>query len=328
MILTVKAVAVVSSIVVAVILTVVVWHWVDRHQTDRALTAHMEKGKAYPARMLEELGPLPDELRESSGLAVSRTQPGVLWSHNDSGDGPNLYAINSSGRLLAVVPVTNADAQDWEDMASGPCPAGLSTPKSPYCLYVADTGDNDEVREVLTVYVMVEPSLGSADTTPLIAAAHSFRYRYPDAPHDSEAFAVNLDGDVTIVSKGRSGTIDFFGISGTSVARALTSGEVLTAEHQGNTGIEPDERLGRYVTGAALSFDGMTFALRTYNEVFFYGAVEAGHQGSPWRDLGRPCFLGDAEPQGEAIAYFDEKSWLLTSERARGRPGIIHRLWC
>jgi hypothetical protein len=288
----------------------------------------MQNGKAYAASMLDELGSLPDELRESSGLAVSRTQPGVLWSHNDSGDSPALYAIDSSGRLLSVVRLTDADAQDWEDMASGPCPVGLSTTKSPHCLYVADIGDNDQVREVLTVYVIVEPTLGSADATPLTAAAHSFRYRYPDAPHDSEAFAVSPAGDVTIVSKGRRGTVDFFGISGSSVARAITSGGVVTAEHQGNTGIEPNERIGRYVTGAALSHDGMTLALRTYNEVFFYGAVEAGRQGRRWRDRGQPCFLGDAEPQGEAIAYFDEKMWLLTSERARGRPGVIHRLRC
>ena len=32
--------------------------------------------------------------------------------------------------------------------------------------------------------------------------------------------------------------------------------------------------------------------------------------------------------QGEAIAYLDEETLLLTSERARGRPGVIHRLRC
>jgi hypothetical protein len=72
----------------------------------------------------------------------------------------------------------------------------------------------------------------------------------------------------------------------------------------------------------------MTLALRTYNEVFFLGAVQAGQQGSGWRDLGRRCSLGDAEPQGEAIAYLDEETLLLTSERSRGRPGTIHRLRC
>ena len=69
--------------------------------------------------MLEEVGVLPDELRESSGLAISRTQPGVLWSHNDSGDGPNLYAVDISGKLLAQYRVDNALARDWEDISTG-----------------------------------------------------------------------------------------------------------------------------------------------------------------------------------------------------------------
>jgi len=33
-------------------------------------------------------------LIESSGVAVSHTYPGVLWTHNDSGDGPYLYATD------------------------------------------------------------------------------------------------------------------------------------------------------------------------------------------------------------------------------------------
>jgi hypothetical protein len=316
----------ISSVAVIGILAFFVWRWLDSSR--RALAAHMQNGKAYAARALDELGTLPDELRESSGLAVSRTQPGILWSHNDSGDRPNLYAIDSSGRLLAVVRITNADAQDWEDMSSGPCPARLSTTNSPHCLYVADIGDNNQVRQVLTVYVIVEPSLVSTGGTPIAASARSFRYRYPDAPHDSEALAVSPVGDVTIVSKGRRGTVDFFGLSAMSVDRALASGEVLTAEHQGNTGIEPNGKIGRYVTGAALSPDGKILALRTYNEVFFYSPVEPRGQGNRWRTLGGTCFLGDAEPQGEAIAYVDDKTWLLTSERARERPGVIHRLRC
>jgi hypothetical protein len=281
--------------------------------------------------VLEELGVLPDELRESSGLAVSRTQPGVLWSHNDSGDDPNLYAVDSSGRLLATIAVANAAAVDWEDMASGPCPESLRAATSrdeAACLYLADIGDNDRVREELTVYVVVEPLLATTDAKRPAVAAQSFRYRYPGGPDDSEALAVSPNGYVTIVSKGRSGTVDFFGIPAASVARALTSGEVLTAEYRGDSGIEPDGRIGRQATSAAVSLDGMTLAVRTYYEVFFYGAVQAGQEGSRWRDLKRPCSLGDAEPQGEAIDYLDSETLLLTSEQSQGRPGVIHRLQC
>lgn len=330
----VRAVIVLSGLVLIGIGGVTSWRWVEGYLTRRAFAAYMEAGKARAARMLEEVGTLPDELRESSGLAVSRTQPGVIWSHNDSGDRPNLYAIDVSGRLLAIVPVTDASAQDWEDMSAGPCPSSIMTTapledrlERSSCLFVADTGNNNFQREMLTVYVVVEPRL-TPGAKPSPVSARSFRYRYPDRPHNAEALAVLPTGEVTVVTKDGTGAADFFALSAASIARALASGEVLTAEDTGNTGIEPDAQISRLVTGAAISPDGNTLAVRTYNEVFFYSASDGGRGTTRWRVAGRPCFLGDAEPQGEAIAYLDATTLLLTSETSRGRRGTIHRLQC
>jgi hypothetical protein len=165
------------------------WWGVDRWLTHRALAAHFANGKEFAARVLEEVGAVPDELRESSGVVVSRTQPGVFWSHNDSGDGPNLYAIDISGRLLARVTVTNAMARDWEDISSGPCPAGGANagPAQPSaCLYVADIGDNNEVRREVTIYIVVEPKVDGSDASPTVTA-RSFNFRYAEGPTDAEA---------------------------------------------------------------------------------------------------------------------------------------------
>ena len=153
------------------------------------------------------------------------------------------------------------------------------------------------------------------------------RYRYPSGPTDAEALAVKPNGDLTIVSKGRSGTIDFYSIPAASVTKAIASGEIITAIFAGNTGIRPDQRIGRLVTAAAVSPDGMTLAVRTYYEVYFFKLVTRRGQ-IRWEDIGESCALGDAEPQGEGIDYLDSKTLLLTSERARGRPGSIHRLQC
>lgn len=309
-------------------LTFLGWHWLDRWSSQRALAAHVEGAQAYAAKVLEQVGVVPDELRESSGIAVSRTQPGVFWSHNDSGDGPTLYAIDMSGKLLARIAVSNAMARDWEEIAAGPCPmaAASAEPAQASCLFVADTGDNNQVRREVTIYVVVEPTVGGSDSSPTVAA-RSFNFRYPRGPTDAEAIAVRPNGDLTIVSKGRSGTIDFFGVPAADVVRALSSGETLTARASGNAGILPDQKIGRLVTAAAVSPDGATLAVRTYYEVYFYGLVNEGGQ-SRWRDLGRRCALGDAEPQGEAIDYLDADTLVLTSERSRGRPGAIHRLRC
>ena len=117
-----RLVAAVCGLVVVGTVGLMAWSWLDGQRSQRAMAAYRANNRAHLARVLEELAVLPDALRESSGLAVSRRQPGVLWSHNDSGDGPNLYAIDLSGRLLATIPVANAAARDWEDIASGPCP--------------------------------------------------------------------------------------------------------------------------------------------------------------------------------------------------------------
>src|SRR5215213_3894622 len=54
---------------------------------------------------------------ESSGLVASRRTPGVYWTHNDSGDGPFIYAFNSRGEASGVFRVTGAQARDWEDIS-------------------------------------------------------------------------------------------------------------------------------------------------------------------------------------------------------------------
>jgi hypothetical protein len=299
--------------------------WIEHQFEGRARAVYFERGRAYAPRLLEELGPLPPELREASGLAISRTQPGVIWAHNDSGDMPMLYAIDQKGTLLAKVAVLDAEAIDWEDIAGGPCPEDGATS---HCLYIADTGNNSRAREVLTIYVVHEPAIsGEAPDQPQSVKAQSFRFRYPGEPEDTEAIALLPNGDVTIVSKGRTPTISFFGFTKGDIVKALMSHEILTAASEGNTGISPDQGLGRWVTSAAMSPDGMTLAVRTYSEIFFY-ALEKTPQGNRWRDLHKPCFLGEIEPQGEAIDFLDEKTLIIGSETAQGRQGVLHRVQC
>jgi hypothetical protein len=275
--------------------------------------------------MLEELAPLPPELREASGLAVSRMQPGVLWAHNDSGDAPMLYAVDTKGTVLAKVAVLDAVAIDWEDIAAGPCPDDGATT---HCLYISDTGNNDRTRDVVTIFIVTEPSIGEADPAlPIPVKARTLRFRYPTEPEDAEAIAVLPNGDLTVVTKGRTPAISFFGFSRGDIVRALMSGEVLIAVPEGNSGILPDQGLGRWVTGAAMSPDRSTLAVRTYSEIFFF-ALETGPTGDRWRDLHRPCFLGEVEPQGEAMDYLDEKTLIIGSETAQGRQGVLHRVQC
>lgn len=255
-------------------------------------------------------------IRESSGVAVSRTHRGVLWTHNDSGDGPYVYATDTSGADRGALRVPGADAVDWEDMALGPCPR-----ESGACLYFADTGDNDERRVSVTVYAVPEPALpeGPADTARVTAAPAVLRIAYPGGPADVEAVYVTQDGALYFVTKGRSRGVRLY-----RVARsAWESHAVVTAEPLGVMPITPDRRAGRWVTGAAVSHDGARVAVRTYTELYIF-TVAPGHF-APTPTI---CVLGPLESQGEAVDFLNSTDLVLTSEAGQQQQGTIHIVRC
>ena len=57
------------------------------------------------------------EITESSGIAASKCQSDVLWTHNDSGDNAFIFALDSTGEKLGTWKVSNAKNIDWEDIA-------------------------------------------------------------------------------------------------------------------------------------------------------------------------------------------------------------------
>src|SRR5690606_33898208 len=73
-------------------------------------------------------------LAEASGAAASIANPGVIWTIGDSGNPPDLLAIDSAGKLVARAPLVGITNTDWEAISVGPC--GDQT-----CVYIADTGD-------------------------------------------------------------------------------------------------------------------------------------------------------------------------------------------
>jgi hypothetical protein len=69
---------------------------------------------AGPCTVLGGFKMLP-EVPEASGLAVGRRDPSVLWTHNDSGSEPVLFALDSSGIVHGRVRVPIGE-HDWEDL--------------------------------------------------------------------------------------------------------------------------------------------------------------------------------------------------------------------
>ena len=84
----------------------------------------------------------------------------------------------------------------------------------------------------------------------------------------------------------------------------------------------PQPLVGRWVTGAAVSLDGTTAVVRTYTEIHRFRV------GVRWKAAGPPCWIGFAQPLGEAIDFLADGRLLLSSERAFGRPATLMAVQC
>jgi hypothetical protein len=249
-------------------------------------------------------------INESSGLVASRTRPGAYWTHNDSGDGPFVYAFNATGASLGTWKVVGATAIDWEDIAAGPGP----DPKSTY-LYIGDIGDNNKSRDEIVVYRLTEPPITPKDRKStkskpgLTERAEVFRLRYPDGKHDAEALLVHpVTGDLYVVSK-----VALSNASVYSATAPLTAGKVITLKRLGE--LKLPSLFGGIITGGDISPDGKRLALCDYFQG--YEAVlpaRARSFDAIWQERLTGFSLGKRK-QGESIAYrLDGRALLATSE--------------
>ncbi len=253
---------------------------------------------------------------EISGLASSRRYPGFLWAHNDSGDKARLFLIEAqTGRVAAIVNLTNAMALDWEDIAV----AGSGDKAQ---IYIGDIGDNLELRPFVTIYRLNEPkiNLQLKQTIELNLKAQSMMVRYPDAPHNAETLMANARGELLLVTK-TGGKSQFF-----APPRAFENGttqtvKLLGARQFGST--QPGQRSAgaTLTTGGDLSPDGTHAAIITYNQ------AQVWKLGDDWSALWTQTPQIQKLPalkQCESVAWnLDSKCLWLSSE---GTPAPLWQI--
>ncbi len=231
----------------------------DAASTDAARidAARSDAGAAYgpPVR----LGALPGVLPETSGLVASRAHAGVLWAENDSGNPPNVFAVDETGALLATITLTGATNVDWEDIALAPGASGDD-------LYLADVGDNaartsggTTGRAGIRLYRLTEPDPALGDQS---LAAEAIELAYPTAPHDCEAVFVDpISGDAWLITK------EDAGLAHVMVARApLAAGAPITLEDVGTLDLV-------LATAADVRRDRSALVVRGYAEIRVYDVV-------------------------------------------------------
>ncbi len=263
-----------------------------------------------------------EDLTEISGLVLSRANPGVAWVHEDSASGPLLTALGPSGDTVATLLLDGASAADWEDLALGACGDDRPSPAAggPWCLVMADIGDNVNGRPWVTLLRVDEPSIDPAATeqVDLTAVAESFRGTYPQGSQNAEALVLEPDGTPVVITKRTDGVARLYRMP-TVEAEPPRSATLIAT-----TTIGSDGGLIDTVTGADLTLDGTRLLIRTYTDAYLYDLGADGLEGiEPSQQ--RALAVAD-EPQGEAIAWSrDERDILHVSE---GSEPPLYRLTC
>lgn len=133
-------------------------------------------------QQIENLGLLPEEIQESSGLIYINNS---LFSHNDSGGSPIIHELNQNSlHVERSIYVENAINVDWEDLATDDT-----------YLYIGDFGNNNGNRENLRILRIQIDELIEFDTV----SYELIEFSYEDqTDFESQPFNTNFDCEAMI----------------------------------------------------------------------------------------------------------------------------------
>ena len=256
------------------------------------------------------------DVTESSGLAASRCQSNVLWTHNDSGDDAFIFAINSSGDSLGTWAVPNAENIDWEDIAAYKDKAGKCF------IYIGEIGDNKTKRRDHAVYRIPEPVIVVTDAAstrkqPLTSAvAEMLQFSYPDYDQDAETLMVHpKTGDIYIVTKRVSGPAGVY-----KIKPDFSSPDVRMAERIADISV-PAVPNG-FLTGGDISPDGRRVIICDYTRGYEFTLPEGDSNfENIWRQNPEPIELGKRKG-GESICYSVDGTAVFATSEGRNSPVI------
>ncbi|MFK4153128.1 WD40 repeat domain-containing protein [Streptomyces fungicidicus] len=219
-------------------------------------------------------------ITESSGLAASRLHPGVYWTHNDSDDGPYLYAVDSAtGETVARLTLTGIGSpRDVEAVSIGPGNR----------IFVGDIGDNlGGTWPYVWIYELPEPK----ELKDATVRATQYVVKYSDGARDAESMVVHpKTGRVYIVDKKEEGGHLYEGPAKLSAT--------------GDNVFRPIAPVELWATDAALSPDGEQLAVRGY-----FGGIHYSWKGGELQRKGRLSV--PLQGQGESVTYSADGSRLM-----------------
>lgn len=228
-------------------------------------------------------------IAESSGLAASRLHPGVYWTHNDSSDGPYIYAVDGrTGETVARVTLSGIGSpRDVEAISIGPDNQ----------IYVGDIGDNlGGTWPYVWIYRLPEPKTLQDQTV----RATQFVVKYEDGARNAESMVVDpKTGRVYIIDKDEDGGHLYQGPA--------------TLSPTGANIFRPIAPVDLWATDAAISPNGEQLAVRGY-----FGGIWYDWNGGEIKRGGR--LEVPLQRQGESVTYSVDGTKLLFGSEGAQSP--------
>jgi hypothetical protein len=233
-------------------------------------------------------------ITEASGLAASRQNKGLFWTHNDSKDANRIFLFDEKGSDKGTFYLENAKNRDWEDL-------DIVTIKNTHYLYIADIGDNDGKHEKKYIYRIKEPKI-TPSAKPImdtLRGTETFVISYPDANRNAECLMIDQEtSDLYIVSKFEDNVVVY------QVPYPQSTTKINMAK--------PIAKLAfSFATAGTISPDNQEILIKNTDNVFYWKRKK---NESITDALKRPATVlpYKKEPQGEAIAFATDGSGYYT----------------
>lgn len=270
---------------------------------------------------------IASDANENSAAAASFAHPGVVFTINDSGHDPELFAFDTTGADRGRWRIEGAVNRDWEALAVGRCAPG----RDEWCVYIGDVGDNALRRPLVTIYRVTEPAPLAAGERGTLRAEVLIA-RYPDGAHNVEGMVVAPDGTVQLVTKElrRSGrrapaTTLVYELPPRAWGGATPAEGVLVD----SLPMRADAVRRTAVTDAAMSPHGTLLIVRTAERILAYPVDSATARRLPGRAPAACDVASLNEEQGEGVGILHQDSatirLVLTSE---GRSEPLRLVTC
>lgn len=249
---------------------------------------------------VEVLSILPSEVSETSGLIFHN---GSLITHNDSGNSPQLFEIDTTSyQITRTVTISNVENIDWEDLA-----------QDENYIYIGDFGNNSGDRQDLNILKILKSDYDNSDS--VTAEIINFLYEdqtdftsSEDSDFDAEGF-FSLGDNLIILTKQwqQNGTVAYKvpKLSGAFLAERLDSYQV-----------------NGLVTGATYNQNTNQLSIVGYSQFLFpfYVLVDDVQENAIFEGEKTKTNLNIGQAQVEAITLVGAEQFYISSEDFSNPP--------